>query len=518
MNRFLIRSPILNRLTNLTAAGLLILSSTFAAHADEGPATSRPNIIVFLVDDMGLMDTSVPFLTDTRGVAVRHELNQFHRTPNMERLAARGIRFNQFYAMSVCSPSRISLMTGQNAARHHTTQWIRPEGNNGGRWGPADWNWRGLKADDVTLPRCLQSAGYRTIHVGKGHFGPFDSQGADPLNLGFDVNIAGRAIGAPGSYFASDHYGNHMPSRPGRRKWDQGVPHLEKYHDTETHLTEALTLEAISQIDESIDQQKPFFLHLAHYAVHSPYQSDPRFAKNYVDQNVPDAQRRFATLIEGMDQSLGELMTHLESRGIASRTLLLFVGDNGSASPRGGDHTHLPAAPLRGRKGTHYEGGTRVPMIAAWVSPRPELAVQSRLPIAAGQIQSQVANICDLFPTILQVAGVDVPGERTIDGQSLAILTAGHPDPEHSIDFLMHFPHEHHSSYYSTLRSGDWKIIRHWRPKLNGVDHEFELFNLAKDPYETDDLHATESGKLVTMKSRLQEALTRHDAQLATVP
>ena len=152
-------------------------------------AAKAPNIVVFLVDDMGVMDTSVPFLTDG-GKPKRYPLNEYYRTPSMERLASQGIRFNNFYAMSVCSPTRISIMTGQNAARHGATNWINPRSNNGGPLGPPDWNWRGLNSKDLTLPGLLREAGYETIHVGKGHFGPDDTEGAEPLNLGFNINVA----------------------------------------------------------------------------------------------------------------------------------------------------------------------------------------------------------------------------------------------------------------------------------------------------------------------------------------
>ncbi len=164
-----------------------------------------------LVDDMGMMDTSVPFLTDEKGGPKRYPLNDYYRTPNMERLAARGIRFNNFYAMSVCSPTRISIMTGQNAARHRTTNWINPDKDNAGPHGPSNWNWHGLRRYQVTLARLLQSNGYRTIHVGKGHFGPRESEGADPRNLGFDKNVGGASIGAPGSYYAKEKFGANGP-------------------------------------------------------------------------------------------------------------------------------------------------------------------------------------------------------------------------------------------------------------------------------------------------------------------
>ena len=147
----------------------LILSSLIAT--SQVLAQDRPNIILFLVDDMGVMDTSVPFLTDKDGQVETHPLNQWYRTPNMERLAAQGIRFSTFYAQSVSSPSRTSIMTGQNAARHRTTNWINSESNNRTTFGPHDWNWEGITSDVPVYPKLLQAKGYRTIHVGKAHFG-----------------------------------------------------------------------------------------------------------------------------------------------------------------------------------------------------------------------------------------------------------------------------------------------------------------------------------------------------------
>lgn len=213
-----------------TAAFALLASATL-------PAAEKPNILVFLVDDMGLMDTSVPFLTDGKGKPEVHPLNKFYRTPHMEDLASRGMRFEQFYANSVCSPTRVSIMTGKSSARHHTTQWIRSEGNNRGSQGPADWQWEGITKEDQTMAGLLSKAGYRTIYAGKAHFGPFESYGEYPDNFGFDVNVGGCSYGQPGSYYGQDSFG-----------WKKGnksraVPHLEKYHGKDIYLTEALTLE-----------------------------------------------------------------------------------------------------------------------------------------------------------------------------------------------------------------------------------------------------------------------------------
>src|SRR4051812_4384991 len=137
----------------------LLAASTAVAQTRSGKP-DLPNVVIMLVDDMGVMDTSVPFLTDESGRPKRYPLNDVYRTPNMDRLAKQGIRFNNFNAMSVCSPTRIAIMTGQNAARHRTTNWINPDTDNGGPNGPPQWNWRGLKKGDVTLASLLQSRGY----------------------------------------------------------------------------------------------------------------------------------------------------------------------------------------------------------------------------------------------------------------------------------------------------------------------------------------------------------------------
>ncbi|HSG72801.1 MAG TPA: sulfatase-like hydrolase/transferase, partial [Planctomycetaceae bacterium] len=416
---------------------ILLAVSTLSATAGE-----RPNIVVFLVDDMGVMDTSVSFLTDESGNPKRYPLNDYYRTPNMERLAARGIRFNQFYAMSVCSPTRISIMTGQNAARHHTTNWINENQNNGGPFGPPDWNWTGLKKNDVTLPGLLEAAGYRTIHVGKGHFGPRGHAGADPSNLGFEINLAGASFGAPGSYYGEKNYGL------GTKRANHAVPHLDKYHGTETFLTEALTIETKKLISAAVEDDQPFYLYMAHYAVHAPFDSDPRFADHYKDSGKPANAQAFATLIEGMDKSLGDLLDHFDELGISENTLIFFLGDNGSDAPLGHQHAVACAAPLRGKKGAHYEGGMRVPFIAAWGKPNPGNPHQKRLPIAVGAIQSQTAAVYDLFPTILHFTGVESPDGHIVDGTRLDTLLTGKRDDSREETFLMNYPHAPHRSDY----------------------------------------------------------------------
>lgn len=472
-------------------------------------APAKPNIVVFLVDDMGGMDTSLPFLTDERGHAKRYPLNDFYRTPSMERLATQGIRFNNFCAMSVCSPTRISIMTGQIAARHHATNWINPDNNNKGPLGPPNWNWRGLTKESVTLPRLLAANGYRTIHVGKAHFGPRDSVGAEPLNLGFEVNVGGCSIGAPGSYYGEKNYGLAVPQRA-----KAAVPHLEKYHGTDIFLTEALTLEAKSHVAAAVKEEQPFFLYFAHYAVHSPFNADPRFAANYADSGKPAAAQAFATLIEGMDKSLGDVLDHLETLGVAENTLVIFLGDNGSDAPLGHEHAVACAAPLRGKKGSHYEGGMRVPFIAAWAKRVEANPHQQKLPIPAGAIQSQIANVTDLFPTLLATAGVKLPERHVVDGHRLETLLAGKSDAQRSQSFLMHYPHApHRSSYFTSYREGDWKVIYHYVPSEQSGGAHYQLFNLKKDPFEQEDVAKLQPAELKRMMERLVASLEQHAAQ-----
>jgi arylsulfatase A-like enzyme len=490
---------------NPFAASLLAV----VALATSAIATDKPNIIIFLVDDMGVMDTSVPFLTDDAGEPVVYPLNEWYRTPSMARLAAQGTRFSTFYAQSVCSPTRATVMTGQNATRHGTTQWIRPEGNNRGKFGPEAWNWTGLKKGDVTLPHVLKSAGYRTLFLGKAHFGPLDSEGSDPLNLGFDVNIGGACWGRPKSYYASDHYGNHPKYA---KNMTHNVPHLEAYYDTDTFLTEALTLEANKVITQSVEADEPFFLLMSHYALHSPFHSDPRFAPNYVDSDKSKHAKAFATLVEGMDKSLGDIMDHLDTLGVAENTLIFFLGDNGSDAPLGGTHTVASSAPLLGKKATHYEGGMRVPFIAAWAKPNASNPEQQRLPIAQGTIQTQLGTIMDLYPTILEIAGATNPAEHIYDGYGLSKLLCGQSDEAHPDVFLMHFPHDHRSKYFTSYRNGDWKLVYHYYPKMNKQSSHYELFNLKDDFAESQNIAQQNPEKLYAMVQAMVAQLEAEEA------
>lgn len=464
-------------------------------------ASEKPNVLIFLVDDMGLMDTSVPNLTDATGQPEVHPLNQFYRTPNMEILAGQGMRFETFYAHSVCSPTRVSILTGQNAARHHTTQWIHPEKQNGGKQGPADWQWEGITEQHQTLPKLFQADGYRTIFVGKAHLGPSNAYGEFPDNLGFDVNIGGCAWGQPGSYYGQDGFG--WINRNKRR----AVPHLEAYHGKDIYLTEALTLEMNAAIQTAVAEGTPFFAYMAYYAVHSPFQANKKYLQHYADSGKSKQAQAYATMVESMDASVGAILAELNALGVAEDTLIIFLGDNGSDAPLGDTHTVASSAPLRGKKGTHYEGGMRIPFITAWAKPEPSNAHQQKLPIRRGVLTTEMGTIVDIFPTLLEL--VDIEYDHVIDGDNLApILAGGQLDAER--EFLMHFPHAHRSSYYTVYRKGDWKLIYHYNEPLT---QRFELFNLQADPAETTNLSDQKPEQLQRLFTKMTAALEDADAQ-----
>jgi arylsulfatase A-like enzyme len=421
----------------------------------------------------------------------------------MEELAKQGVRFTNFYAHSVCSPTRISILTGKNSARHRTTNWINSESNNRTENGPNNWNWKGLTKESLTLPRILQQAGYRTIHVGKAHFGPMGSDGEDPLNLGFDINIAGSSIGHPGSYYGKDGFG-HINGQK-----ERAVPGLEKYHNNDIFLTEALTLEAIAAINHATEEGNPFFLYMAHYAVHSPFQPDPRFIDRYKDSGKPEKAQAYASLIEGIDKSLGDIVQHIKDLGLGENTLILFLGDNGSDAPLPIAQDYSSSSPLKGKKGNHWEGGMRVPFIASWITPNEHRYWQKQLPISRHSSQHQIGSVMDILPTVCELVDITLPENYQIDGYALQQQLTGQDNNMRNESFLNHFPHSHRSSYFTSLVKSDWKIIYHYQ-----VDGKplYELYNLAEDPHETNNLADIEKQQLKIMMEELLDEMNDKQA------
>ncbi|MCA0900807.1 sulfatase [Microbulbifer agarilyticus] len=504
-----------SRYYTATKAALLLSVLCFTASCSKATDTELPppNIVVFLVDDLGLMDTSVPFLADAQGLAERHPLNARYHTPNLELLASSGTRFTDFYTQSVCSPTRSSLLTGQNAARHHTTTWIKPDENNAGEFGPRDWNWMGLDSSSVTFPKLLQQQGYKTIHIGKGHFGPNDSEGANPENIGFDVNIAGASWGRPKSYYGQDHYGNHPKYREQQSPVTHAIPHLEAYYDKDMFLTEALTREAQAQIRQAAEESAPFLLYMSHYAVHAPFHADTRFTERYKNLGLTEKETAFAGLVEGVDKSLGDIVETLEASGVADNTLVIFLGDNGTDAPIGHINDIAAAAPLRGKKGTSWEGGIRAPLVISWAKPNAEHPAQQLTPVLAGAINRSLTTVMDLYPTILGLSNTTSPEAHPIDGSNLKAQLAGIEADNTNKSFLMHFPHKHRHSYFTALRHGDWKLIYHYNPQGKNNTPKYQLFNLKEDPSESHNLAQLQPEKLREMVTRMGTQLENQGAQ-----
>jgi arylsulfatase A-like enzyme len=358
----------------------------------------QPNIILFLVDDMGWQDCSLPFWDKPT------KLNATYHTPNMERLAAKGMMLTNAYSNAVCTPTRVSLMTGMNVARHGVTNWTNvnintPTDFKDSLLQPANWNYNGLTPERnytnelqhtvvaTPLPQILKEAGYYTIHAGKAHFASTGMPGASPINMGFDVNIGGSAAGHPGSFLASKNY------RQNEKDISWAVRGLEKYIPEDLYLTEAITREAIQTLDHR-NSNKPFFLYLSHYAVHVPYEKDIRFYQKYIDAGLTDTEAKYAALVEGMDKSLGDIINYLEKNGLDKDTYILFTSDNGGLSLKGSrsGEPHTQNLPLKQGKGSLYEGGIRVPMIAAGPQIKP------------GSVSKQYIVSEDYFTTILQMA------------------------------------------------------------------------------------------------------------------
>jgi arylsulfatase A-like enzyme len=460
----------------------------------------KPNIVMFLVDDMGWQDTSVPFWSH------KTPFNERYRTPNMEKLAGRGMIFTQAYACSVCSPTRVSLMTGMNAARHRVTNWTlernKPVDGTSAILSYPDWNFNGVQPADsiphsayaTMLPEVLRANGYFTIHCGKAHYGAIGTPSDNPLNCGFDINIAGHAAGGPGSYLGTENFGNR---EKGAYTAPWGVPGLEKYHGDTIFLTEALTREALKSLDKARSTGKPFYLYMAHYAVHIPLYADPRFFERYLDMGLNESEARYASMVEGMDKSLGDIMDYLEKNGLSDNTIILFMSDNGGFSlrPRAGElHTHN--SPLNSGKGSAYEGGIREPMIVSWPG---KVKYSTRC--------NDYLIIEDFFPTILEMAGVrKYSTVQHVDGRSFLPMLTGNGHASAGRDLFWNFPNNWGPTgpgigATATIRSGDWKLIYFYE------DEHFELYNIPGDISEKFNVAGENREKVSELAGRLGKYL-----------
>lgn len=448
---------------------LVLLSSGPLLAGTPGPA--RPNIVFILADDLGWADLGC------YGSA-------FHETPNIDRLASQGMRFTDAYAAcNCCSPTRASILTGKYPARLHLTDWIPGSAFPRARLLPPDWK-QELPLEEVTLAEALKPAGYATAAVGKWHLGkePFL-----PQNQGFDLNIAGNHSGAPGSYFWPYGHGDRA-----RTKSYHGspVPDVLAGGQPGEYLTDRLTDEALKLIETN--RERAFFLYFSHYAVHTPLQAKPELVEEYRAKLRPGQRQNnpiYAGMVESMDQSVGRVMEKLESLGIADRTIVFFMSDNGGYSGYGGKSGATWNAPLRSGKGSAHEGGHRVPLIVRWPGATQAGSV-CRVPVVS----------VDFYPTILEMTGA--PGDKqhnaAVDGVSLAPLLKQQGKPARDAIYW-HYPHYNilPQTPYGAVRQGDYKLIEF------DEDGRFELYNLRDDLGETTNLAARMPELAVALRGKL---------------
>lgn len=437
-----------------------------------------PNIVFILIDDLGWRDLACYG-------------SSFYETPNLDRLAAQGLRFTDAYASCpVCSPTRASLMSGKYPARVGVTQYIG--GHAVGRLCDVPYM-HCLPASERSIATALREGGYQTWHVGKWHLG---ERSTWPDRHGFDVNIGGCGWGAPQKGYFSP--------------W--GIATLPEAPDG-TYLTDALTDEALKLI-RSRDTTRPFFLNLWHYAVHTPLQAPAALIEKYRakatrlglrDEDAIEegeylpclhlqpkrVQRRrfqshavYAAMIEQLDTAIGRVIDLLQTEGIANNTLVVFKSDNGGLATSEGSPTCN--APLAEGKGWMYEGGNRVCQIAAW----PEV-------IAPGTTCSEPTTSPDWYPTLLEAAGLPLDAEQHVDGKSLLPLLRGETMNRGPI--FWHYPHYSNQggTPAASVREGDWKLIEFFE------DGHRELYYLREDISEANDRSDDEPERVAALARQL---------------
>ncbi len=482
-------------LAALALAVVLALTAAFARGA------ARPNLVVFMTDDQGWNDTSVDL-----GLPKAPGLNDHYRTPALERLAREGARFSQAYATPVCTPSRVSLLTGLGPARHGVTNWTLHPGKDLGvrtkTLALPDWNCDGLQPPGAgakrgfetadTLPFLLRAAGYRTIHIGKAHLGATGTPGADPLRLGFDVNVAGGPAGQPGSFLGKRNFSQ---GGAGKTLWD--VRDLDEYHGKDITVTQALTDKAVAEIERAKADGKPFLLHLGHFGVHTPIEPAAEFSKDYEGTRFVRKERDYATMVADVDKSLGRILDALDRLGLADDTVVVFLSDNGGFAQRVGGYQPRNA-PLRSGKGSAYEGGLRTPMVIRW----PGVA-------RPGSLVGGVASIVDLMPTLVAAAGGRVP--QGLDGRDLRPLLRGEPAPARRL--VWYYPHVWGNQGpgiepHAAVREGDLKAVHFFEGGRT------ELYDLARDPGEARDLAGERPEEATRLRDELLRAIRESGREL----
>ena len=452
-----------------------------------GADTPRPNVILILMDDLGWADLGCYGST-------------FHKSPNIDKLAAGGMKFTQAYAACpVCSPTRASILTGKWPARLHLTDWLPGRPDMSAQMLSRAAFRQELPLEEVTLAEHLKAAGYATASIGKWHLG---GKGFGPREQGFEINISGSAAGSPPGYFKPFALGRDkkpLPEFGPEEEWLAGAP-------DGAYLTDLLSDQAVKFIRQNKDG--PFFLYLPHYAVHTPLQGKKDLIAKYDSGEKKPGQQDnpiYAAMLESADDGIGRILQTLDELNLTERTIILFTSDNGGLATAEGPFTPPTInAPLREGKGHLYEGGIRVPLIARW----------------SGQIKpgtSCETPVCsiDYLPTILDLCGT--PGDKEQetgdrkqgDGLSLVPLLKQTGDVTREA-FYWHYPHYSNQTARpgGAIRAGDYKLIEFYE------DGRRELFNLKSDPREGTNLTDKEPEKVRELAEKLAAWRKSVDAQM----
>lgn len=427
-----------------------------AALAAPTATAAPPNVVILLADDLGWADLG----------CYGHE---YHQTPAIDRLAREGVRFTQFYAGPVCSPTRANLQTGLDQARFGITQHIpghrRPYAKLVDPAVPSQ-----LPLEVETFAERLRAAGYATGYFGKWHLG---GAGYGPTEQGWE-----RVVECQGHTVPPRISGAAAPRRTAEFLTDCAVQFIQAHRD------------------------RPFLLQVSHFAVHIPLTTTAELLAKY--RARPPVKGRpcrpeYAGLLEELDQSVGRIVAAIDEAGLAERTLILFLSDNGGLEHEQNGTVVTSNHPLRGEKGTLYEGGIRIPAIARW-----------RGRISPGRVCDVPAITHDVYPTLWELAGATGVDLRDLDGVSLVPLLF---DPQATLPrevLYWHLPHYHHSTPAGAIRRGDWKLIEFFE------DGRLELYDVRADPGESRNLAAEQSERASELREELAAWRERVQARMPT--
>ncbi len=469
----------------------LVLTIVIAASAvhtiTAAPAARRPpNILLILADDLGWSDTTLFGTT------------RFYQTPNIERLARRGVTFSRAYSASpLCSPTRASIMTGLSPARIGITapvchiKEVRLKETVAAHAPAIDpalgcRSATRLETSYYTLAEALKAAGYATGHFGKWHLG---AEPYDPLHQGFDVDIPHwPGPGPAGSYVAPWRFPNFKPRTP---------------HE---HIEDRMGDEAVAFMRRHKDE--PFFINYWQFSVHAPFDAKPEYIeknRRRVDPNDPQRSPTYAAMVESLDDNVGKMLDALDELDLLDRTIIIFYSDNGGNMYNVIDGTTPTSnAPLRGGKATVYEGGIRVPCIISW----PGVT-------KPGSRCDQMIQSTDLYPTILAMLGRKPQSGQKFDGISITPALHGkHLDRDAIFTYFPHAPRVPDGLPPSvTVHQGDWKLIRIFFGR-DGVRNAYQLYNLAEDIGEHNDLAAKYPERVRQLDARIDQFLRNTGAVL----